>query len=128
MTGMMPHPCQPLDHRCHPRQRPQLGAEPVRAGTRPQGAIDLRQLPRVELGFPPRAAGGLQAPHPLRAPRLMPVIDCRRRHAQRPRHGALRLSLGEQACGSQPPPFQRCKIAPRRGGHVSTWHRTLEIY
>ena len=124
---MMPHARHPLDHRRHARQRPQVGAEPVRVGARPQGAIDLRQLLRVELGLPSRAAGRLEAPHPLRAPRLMPVIDRRRRHAQRPRHRALRLPLGEQAGRLQPPPFQGSKIAPRVGDHVSPWHRTFEI-
>lgn len=128
MTGMMPHARQALDDRRHARQGPQIGTEPLRPRPRPQGALDLRQLLRVELGLPARAPCGFESPRALRAPRLMPVIHRRGRHAQRARHGALRLAPGEQPGGLQPPCFQRGKIATRLGGHVSPWHRTYEIH
>ena len=110
MAGVVFDAGHALDDTRHPRQRPQLGAESLRRGPRAERALDCRQFGGTESGLAARAPRGLQAPPAIGLPGLMPVIGRGRGHAQRLRHGRLRLAAREQPRGFEPPSFQRSKI------------------
>jgi hypothetical protein len=72
MAGVIVHPGQSPDHRRHPRQRPQIRAEPVGPSTPPQGPFDVLELLRIQLRLATRPActaqGHRSTPPPLRVP------------------------------------------------------------
>ena len=110
MAGMMFDPRHSLDHGRDARQRPEIGTEPMRAGTSSERALDGGQLLRTELRLATGAPGALEALPSLGRPSLMPMIGGGAAHAQRLRHCGLRLAAREPPRGLEPPSFQRSKI------------------
>ena len=118
-------PGEPLDERCHTRERPQVGAKPVRGRPLEQGPFDPGQGPPIQPGLAPRPARGLQAPPTLLLPGVKPPVRRRHAHAQLPRHRVLRPAPGEQPGRFEPPRLQRREVPPSPcGDHPSAWHRT----
>ncbi len=71
---MVSHPRQALDDFGHARQRPQVGAESVRAGASAERPLDGRELRRIQLRLASRAARSFEARPSSRLPRVEPVV------------------------------------------------------
>lgn len=126
MPRMVPDAGQALDHFGDARQRPQIGAKPLRRRAGPERPCHGGQGGGVQLRLaagPPRA---LQPPSALDLPRVVPVVRTDPRHAKLLRHGRLRRASREQPRGLQPARFQRGKI-PSGSGHASACDDTCEI-
>jgi hypothetical protein len=60
MPGVVRDPGQPLDHLGHPRQRPQVGGKPARAGASEQRLLHLSELLAGHLRGPARSTPAAQ--------------------------------------------------------------------
>ena len=123
---MVPHAGQALDDGRDPRQRPQIGAEPLRRRAGPERPFHGSQGVGVQLRLaasPPRA---LQPRAASDLPRVVPVVRADPRHAKLLGHRRLRFASREQPRGLQPARFQRGKI-PSGSGHASACDDTREI-
>lgn len=107
MAGMVSHPGQRLDERGDPRQGPQVGAEAVRARPPSQRPVHGRELPRLQLRLPARAARPFEPGPSLRLPCMEPVVGTDSGDAQSLRHGPLRFATREQPRGFQPTRLHR---------------------
>jgi len=117
---------QPLDQFGHPRQRPEVGREALRARTRSKRALHGHQLRRVQLRLPARTTGTFETVSPVRLPGVEPVVGTDPGHSQRFRHRHLRFATREQPRGLQPTRLHRGKI-PCGCGHASACDRTRKI-
>jgi hypothetical protein len=64
MAGMVSDPRPLRDERGDARQRPEVGAEPVRARSGSQRSVEGRELPRIQLRLAARAAPPLSPARP----------------------------------------------------------------
>jgi Transposase DDE domain group 1 len=126
MSGMILHPRQALDHRRHPRQRPQLGGEAVCLGALAQGLDHLLLLVGIQFRFtarPRRAAqSSSSAALPSRIPTthrvgtdLQVACDVRQRH----------VAVGEAARRLLAASFQELEIAVGRGGCAHRYRNSI---
>ena len=127
MAGMVANPCQPLDDLGDARERPQIGREPVRARAGPQRALDGRELRRIQLRPPARAARPFEAGAALGFPRMEPVVGTHPGHSQRLRHCPLRFAPCEQPRSAQPTRLHRGQI-PCGCRHASACDGTRDIH
>lgn len=112
MTGVVPHPGDPLDHLGHPRQRPQLRRVPVRRGTPKQLLLHPRLLFGCQARRPTSPTRVDQRRLALRGPRSVPAGHALPAHLQPARHLRLRHTLCEQLRRLTTPTRQRLKVTP----------------
>lgn len=123
---MVPDSGHALDHLGCARQRPQIGAKPLRRRTSPERSGDGGQGVGVQLRLAARPPRALQPRSALGLPRVVPVMRTDPRHAKLLGHGRLRRASREQARRLQPARFQRGKI-PSGSGHASACDDTRDI-
>jgi len=114
MTGMIVHAGESLDHARDPRQGPQLGREPVRAGALAQRPVQALQVGGHQFRLTARTPGAAQRSVPAAAPRLVPSTDALAAHPQRASHRCHDLAGRQQA--------RRPTAAQFQGVKVSAWH------
>jgi hypothetical protein len=113
MTGMIRDARESLDHRCHPRQGPEVCRKPVRAGAIAQRVIDARQLRRRQFRLPPRSPRTAQRGAPSPSPGLIPSTDTLPAHLQGASDTGHDLAGRKQA--------RRPLAAQFEGMEVSAW-------
>jgi len=126
MARVILHAGHALDHPGDPRQSPEPGTEPMRAGALAQGRVDAGQLRRRQARLAARAAGGAQRLAAARAPGPIPPHHALAADPQAPRDRAPRLATGgEQPCGLLPTNFQPVEIPSwcHMSGHASIVRR-----
>ena len=126
MAGMVPYAGEALDDVGHARQRPEIGAKPLRRRARPERPFHRGQGRDAELGLASRPARALQSGAAPGFPRVVPVVRTDARDAELLGHRRLRFPSREQPRGVQPARFQRDKISSGCG-HASACDRTREI-
>lgn len=127
MARVKAHPREPLDHRRHAWQRPQIGRKAMRGRALEQRPFHAGQRSPIQPGLAARPASGLQPAPALGLPGVKPPVRRRHAHAQLPRDRVLRQTAGEQPGRLEPPRFQRGEVPPSPpcAGHASAWHRNL---
>lgn len=105
MAGMVPHPGQPLDHRGHARQRPQIGAEAVGARPLAQSPVDLLEVGAVQLRLAPRSARPAQRRHAALSPLSVPARDALAADLDGASDRGQNRAVAEQSRGLHAPPF-----------------------
>ena len=119
---MVSDPGQPLEDRGHPRQRPEIGGNPLGQGPLAESRIELGQLLCVQAWLAPQAAGGLQSGLALGVPRLEPSMRRDRGHPESSGDRGLGLAAGKPPRRLEAARFQRRDLAS--SGHGSRWHPT----
>ena len=124
MSRVILHAGHPLDDARHPRERPEVRAEAMRAGAFAQRRFNTDQLLRSQPGLAASAPRGPQRRTAALAPRAIPSHHALATDAQAPSNGPVRLSTrGEQPRGLVATNFQSVEIPSWRNvsGHAPSY-------
>lgn len=119
MAGMIVHAREPLNHRRHPWQGPEIGGKAMRPRPLAERAIQSLQVGLVQLRFASRPPGAAQRGGAAALPLVVPSTDALPAHPQGASNGGHDLARPKQARRTAAAQFQGVEVSP---WHHMGWH------